>query len=50
MIERLVAAFIDCTLPKVEWTHEAHLRVGLWHRLHMPAELVLGTLRERISR
>jgi len=50
VIERLAAAFIDCTLPKVEWTHEAHLRVGLWHRLHMPAEAALDALRERISR
>ena len=50
MIERLATAFIDCTLPKVEWTHEAHLRVGLWHRLQMPAEAALEVLRERISR
>ena len=50
MIERLAAAFIDCTLPKVEWTHEAHLRVGLWHRLQMPAQTALEALRERISR
>jgi hypothetical protein len=49
-IDRLAAAFIACTLPKAEWTHEAHLRVGLWHRLHMPAEEALAVLRERISR
>ena len=49
-IERLAAAFIACTLPKAEWTHEAHLRVGLWHRLQMPAETALEVLRDRISR
>lgn len=49
-LERLAAAFIACTLPKAEWTHEAHLRVGLWHRLHLPAEAALDALRERISR
>ncbi|MEZ5283313.1 MAG: hypothetical protein R2712_00620 [Vicinamibacterales bacterium] len=27
----LVQAFEDRTLPKASWTHEAHLRVGLWH-------------------
>ena len=48
--DRLAQAFVDCTLPKEEWTHAAHLRVGLWHRLHMPAEEALDALRERISR
>ena len=33
-IERLVAAFYDCSLPQKQWTHYAHLTVGLWHRLH----------------
>jgi hypothetical protein len=28
--ENLVKAFTDCTLPKAEWTHEAHLITGLW--------------------
>jgi hypothetical protein len=43
-IERLVAAFLDCSLPQREWTHHAHLTVGLWHRLHYgPAEAVLRT-------
>jgi len=29
--ERVASALIDRTLPKAEWTHEAHLRAGLWH-------------------
>lgn len=46
--DRLAAAFVACTLPEAEWTHEAHLRVALWHRLRMPAGESLAALRERI--
>ena len=47
--EQLVRAFVDRTLPKPLWTHEAHLRVGLWHvRRHGPEE-ALRLLRERIA-
>jgi hypothetical protein len=48
--EELAAAFIACTLPKREWTHEAHLRVGLWHLLHYGADEALARLRDRIRR
>jgi hypothetical protein len=44
--DRIAREFIARTLPKGEWTHEAHLRVGLWHALHHPQALDL--LRERI--
>jgi hypothetical protein len=38
-IERIVARFLDCTLPCEEWTHVAHLTVGLWlTRDHAPAQ------------
>ncbi|MBS0373739.1 MAG: hypothetical protein JSR73_04125 [Proteobacteria bacterium] len=30
-LDALVQAFESCTLPKAEWTHAAHLTVGLWH-------------------
>ena len=30
-IERLVAAFESCILPRGEWNHRAHLTVGLWY-------------------
>lgn len=46
--EALVAAFVACTLPASEWTHEAHLRVGLWHVRQHGAEAALPLLRERI--
>ena len=32
--EELVEKFRSRTLPKQEWTHEAHLKVGIWHLLH----------------
>jgi hypothetical protein len=48
--ERIVAAFIACALPKPEWTHYAHLRVGVWHVVSYGPEKALPLLRERISR
>jgi hypothetical protein len=35
-IETLVQRFISRSLPRKEWTHEAHLAVGLWHVLSYP--------------
>lgn len=48
--ERIAQGLIDCTLPKAEWTHHAHLRAGLWHVLHHGAPAALDLLRARISR
>lgn len=48
--EQLVEAFLACTLPRQEWTHHAHLRVGLWHLLHLGPDEALAQLRERIQR
>jgi len=46
--ERTARAFCACSLPKPQWTHWAHLRVGLWHLLnHEPGE-ALDLLRARI--
>ncbi len=46
----LVEAFLAGTLPRAEWTHEAHLRVGAWHVQHHGADGALPLLRERIRR
>lgn len=35
-VERLVKAFEERTLPKAEWTHSAHLTVGLYYCFHHP--------------
>lgn len=44
----IARGFCDRTLPKAQWTHEAHLRVGLWHLLHYASPEALTLLRERI--
>ncbi|MFI4890319.1 MAG: hypothetical protein ACHQIL_07285 [Steroidobacterales bacterium] len=46
--EQLAQEFIDRTLAKEAFTHQAHLRVGLWHVLRYPADEALDLLRERI--
>jgi hypothetical protein len=46
----LVEAFLAGTLPRAEWTHEAHLRVGAWHVHHHGPDGALALLRERIRR
>jgi hypothetical protein len=46
----LLAAFLDCTLPKAEWTHRAHLRVGLWHVARFGPDEALARLRRGIRR
>ncbi len=47
--ESIARGLIDRTLPKAEWTHEAHLRAGLWHVLQHGAAAALPLLRERIA-
>jgi hypothetical protein len=48
--ELLVGRFLDRTLPSSEWTHEAHLRVGLWHVCNFPPAEALARVREGIIR
>jgi hypothetical protein len=47
-IEAFVACFNARHLPKSEWDHHAHLVVGLWHALRLPADQALDALRDRI--
>ena len=49
-IERIVAGFTDCTLPCDEWTHRAHLTVGLWYSREYSAAEALNRLRACIKR
>ena len=49
-IDDLARQFLDCTLPKSEWTHQAHLRVGAWHVDRFGAAEALPRLREGIRR
>ncbi|MBL8206101.1 MAG: hypothetical protein JNM09_17830 [Blastocatellia bacterium] len=49
-LTRLVEGFAACTLPCHEWTHQAHLIVGLWHCSQHDAVEATDILRERIKR
>lgn len=37
-IDTLLHAFQECSLPRGEWTHEAHLTVALWYFLFSESE------------
>lgn len=45
----MVAEFESCTLSKEEWTHEAHLIVGL-HHLDKYSDKAVDQLREQICK
>jgi hypothetical protein len=47
-IEQLVQSFQDLSLPLSEWTHEAHLRAGLWHVYHYSLDEATCLLRAGI--
>jgi len=49
-VEMLVRRFERTELPRSEWTHAAHLTVGLWFVLHLPLEQALAAMREGITR
>ena len=44
----LVRRFDDCTLPREEWTHAAHLTVALWHLLQYDWAEAVSRVREGI--
>jgi hypothetical protein len=47
-LDDLVAQFLACRLPRAEWTHLAHLRVGAWHVHHEGPDAAIDSLRARI--
>jgi len=49
-IDDLAARFEACTVPKTEWTHIAHLCVGLWHVQRYGENEALTRLRQGIRR
>ena len=49
-LDDLASRFATCTLPKPEWTHAAHLAVGLWHVNRYGADAALERLRDGIRR
>jgi GNAT superfamily N-acetyltransferase len=48
-LETLFSQFLDRTLPKAQWTHEAHLQVGLLLARRTPSPDLLATLRQEIN-
>ena len=46
----LVRRFEDCTLPREEWTHAAHLTVALWHLLQYDWPEAVRRVRSGIQR
>ena len=46
----LVRRFGDCTLPRAEWTHAAHLTVALWHLLQYDWPEAVRRVRRGIRR
>ena len=47
-LETLVGHFLARTLPKGEWTHQAHLAVGAWHVERYGPDEALARLRDGI--
>jgi len=47
-LDDLATRFAACTVPKQEWTHQAHLCVGAWHVHHYGREEALARLRAGI--
>jgi hypothetical protein len=50
-ITALVRAFEDASLPREEWTHQAHLTVALWYLLTRPRpEQAVACIRDGLRR
>lgn len=47
-IKSLIKRFEDHTLPKDEWTHEAHLVVAVWYLLNNDFEDAMNRVRQYI--
>ncbi len=49
-VVHLARRFADATLPKSEWTHSAHLAMGLWYATRLAHDEALAAMREGILR
>jgi hypothetical protein len=49
-VHELAERFERCAVPKSEWTHQAHLAVGLWHVDRYGPDEALTRLRSGIRR
>ena len=49
-LDDFAARFAACRIPKAEWTHLAHLAIGMWHVHKHGADEALTRLRNGIRR
>jgi len=49
-IEALINRFEKQKLPKIEWTHEAHLVVAIWYSVHYKPDKALLLVRDYITK
>lgn len=49
-IKTLIQAFENCTLPRIEWTHPAHLTVALWYLTHYSETEATNYIRNGIQK
>ena len=49
-VERLVRQFEAGTLPRAHWTHQAHVRVGLWYLLSLGLGGAMRRMRRMVRR
>ncbi len=49
-LDDFAARFVACRIPKTEWTHLAHLAIGMWHVHTYGADEALTRLRVGIRR
>jgi hypothetical protein len=49
-VEKLVARFHAGAIPRQEWTHTAHLAIGLWHVARFGPDEALARLRSGIRK
>ncbi len=49
-IEKLVEKFNNCTLPRGDWNHAAHLIVALWYLRNYPETEAINRIRNGIKK
>ncbi len=48
-IDNLIHAFQECSLPRSQWTHAAHLTVGLWYLFYDSEPEAINAVRNGIK-
>jgi len=49
-LENIVREFNNCTLPRVNWNHAAHLIVALWYLTNYSELEAINNIRDRIKK